>query len=81
MTKSKREPLHPAIQHLARKRGSTPVGTLRKQFGPHFAPGARDSDRLGALLDTLDYGSLAQLLADERGSESCEYLGLAITLH
>jgi hypothetical protein len=44
---------------IRQKRSDTLIGTLRKEYGPHFAPGYRDSTKLGTVLkkeglETLD---------------------------
>lgn len=47
---------------IRRKRGDTLVGTLREEYGPNFAPGARSDMRLDTLLDQTGAGSLSDFL-------------------
>jgi hypothetical protein len=48
---------------IRQKRGDTLVGTLRKTYGPEFAPGVRSDTRLDTLRKRTG-GSLSQLLKD-----------------
>jgi hypothetical protein len=48
---------------IRQKRGDTLVGTLRKTYGPEFAPGARSDMRLDTLRQRIR-GSLSQMLKD-----------------
>jgi hypothetical protein len=53
---------------ISRKHGNTLIRTLRRVYGPGFAQGAADDDRLDDVLATLDEHSLTQLVRDhERG--------------
>lgn len=52
---------------ISRKHGNTLIGTLRKIYGPGFAPGAADRDKLSDVLHSLNDESLSQLLHDEGG--------------
>jgi hypothetical protein len=46
---------------IRQKRGDTRVGTLRKTYGPDFAPGVRSDMRLDTLRDRMG-GSLSKIL-------------------
>ena len=48
---------------IRQKRGDTLVGTLRKTYGPDFAPGARSDMRLDTLRDRTGE-SLSKMLKD-----------------
>lgn len=53
---------------VSRKHGNTLVRTLRKIYGPSFAKGARDDEKLSDVLAEMDDESLSQLVHDhERG--------------
>ncbi len=47
---------------IRRKRDDTLVRTLRNQYGPDFAPGARGDMKLGTLLDRAGVDSLSEFL-------------------
>jgi hypothetical protein len=47
---------------ISHKRGDTLVGTLRKIYGPDFAPGVRSDTRLDALRKRAGGESLSKLL-------------------
>ncbi len=47
---------------IRRKRGDTLVGTLRKTYGPDFAPGARSDMRLDTLRERMGSASLSQIV-------------------
>lgn len=47
---------------IRHKRGDTLVGTLRKTYGPDFAPGVRSDTRLDTLRKRAGGGSLSKLL-------------------
>jgi hypothetical protein len=49
---------------ISRKHGNTLVGTLRKHYGPGFAAGFKDHDKLSDVLATLDEPSLSKLIKD-----------------
>jgi len=51
---------------IRQKRGDTLVRTLRKTYGPDFAPGVRDDARLDTLRERAGGESLSQLLKDVR---------------
>ena len=44
---------------IRRKRGDTLVGTLRREYGPDFAPGVRSDKRLDSLLEETGVNSLS----------------------
>jgi hypothetical protein len=46
---------------IRQKRGDTLVGTLRKTYGPDFAPGVRSDMRLDTLRDRMG-GSLSKII-------------------
>jgi hypothetical protein len=46
---------------IRQKRGDTLVSTLRKTYGPDFAPGVRSDARLDTLRDRMG-GSLSKIL-------------------
>ena len=50
---------------IRRKRGDTLVGTLRDEYGPNFAPGARSDMRLDTLLDRTGAASLSDFLRNQ----------------
>ena len=53
---------------ISRKHGNTLVSTLRKIYGPSFAPGAQAGKKLSEVLVEMDEPSLTKLVADhERG--------------
>ena len=47
---------------IRQKRGDTLVGTLRKTYGPDFAPGVRSDMRLDTLRDRMDGASLSKII-------------------
>jgi hypothetical protein len=47
---------------IRQKRGDTLVKTLRKTYGPHFAPGVSGNMRLDTLRDRASGTSLSKLL-------------------
>lgn len=49
---------------ISKKHGNTLVGTLRKTYGPSFASGFSDRDKLSDVLDKLDEPSLSKLVRD-----------------
>ncbi len=51
---------------IREKRGDTLVETLRKEYGPGFAPGVRGSTTLGALRERTGK-SLHQLVKGKKG--------------
>jgi hypothetical protein len=55
---------------IRQKRGDTLVGTLRKTYGPDFAPGVRSDTRLDTLRERTGGESLSKLVKDahRRGS-------------
>lgn len=53
---------------ISRKHGNTLVSTLRKIYGPSFAPGVQPGETLSDVLGELDEPSLGKLVHDhERG--------------
>ena len=51
---------------IRQKRGDTLVSTLRKTYGPDFAPGVRADMRLDTLRKRSGGESLSKLLQDEK---------------
>lgn len=49
---------------ISRKHGNTLVGTLRKTYGPSFAPGHSDHEKLADVLRKMDEPSLTKLRHD-----------------
>ncbi len=47
---------------IRQKRGDTLVGTLRKTYGPDFAPGVRSDMRLDTLRERMGGASLSQIV-------------------
>ena len=54
---------------VSKKHGNTLIGTLRKTYGAHFAPGCDDREKLSDVLHKLDEPSLRQLIRDTPGAE------------
>jgi len=51
---------------IRQKRGDTLVDTLRKTYGPNFAPGVRADMRLDTLRKRSGGESLSKIVQDER---------------
>jgi hypothetical protein len=51
---------------IRQKRGDTLVGTLRKTYGPDFAPGVRRDTRLDTLRKRAGGESLTKIVHEER---------------
>lgn len=51
---------------IRQKRGDTLVGTLRKTYGPDFAPGVRGDARLDTLRKRAGGESLTKIVHEER---------------
>lgn len=49
---------------IRQKRGDTLVGTLRKTYGPDFAPGVRSDMRLDTLRERMG-GSLSKIVKEK----------------
>jgi hypothetical protein len=49
---------------IRQKRGDTPIKTLRKTYGPDFAPGVRGDTRLETLRERAGGESLSKLAKD-----------------
>jgi len=47
-----------------RKHGNTLIGTLRKTYGPDFAKGCAEDEKLSDILATLGEPSLSHLIRD-----------------
>lgn len=52
------------VASISRKHGNTPIRTLRKSYGDHFAEGCRDDEKLGDVMHKMDEPSLSKLLDD-----------------
>jgi hypothetical protein len=50
---------------IRQKRGDTLVGTLRKTYGPDFAPGVRSDMRLDTLRERMGGASLSKILKEK----------------
>jgi hypothetical protein len=46
---------------IRKKKSDTLIGTLRKEYGPHFAKGYRDNAQLGTVLKKEGLETLDQL--------------------
>ena len=61
---------HGDFRHLTKlnlrkfKNGEMLIGTLRKTYGPHFAKGCADDEKLSDVLHKLDEPSLSALVED-----------------
>jgi len=51
---------------IRQKRGDTLVATLRKTYGPDFAPGVRSDARLDTLRERSGGNSLSKLVKDSQ---------------
>ena len=49
---------------ISRKHGNTLMRTLRKTYGPGFAGGCKDDERLSDVLHKMDESSLSHLIRD-----------------
>ncbi len=49
---------------ISRKHGNTLICTLRKTYGPDFAKGCDDTDKLADALNKIDEPSLSHLIRD-----------------
>jgi len=71
ITRGDRAP-QPGVDHrhrnkdgeISKKHANTLIGTLRKTYGPAFAPGLSDRDKLSDVLHKLDEPSLSKLVQD-----------------
>lgn len=64
------------VSTIGRKHGNTPIRTLRRAYGAHFAEGCRDDERLSDVLHKMGEASISKLLHDhERGKldEICRH--------
>ena len=52
---------------ISKKHGNTLIRTLRKVYGPGFAKGQPDHEKLSEALALLDEPSLSQLVRDHDG--------------
>jgi hypothetical protein len=52
---------------ISRKHGNTLIRTLRRTYGPGFAAGCKDDEKLSDLLHRLDEISLSHLVRDHEG--------------
>ena len=55
---------------ISKKQGNTLIATLRKTYGPNFAKGCADTDKLRDVLHKLDESSLSALNRGSRGRDS-----------
>jgi hypothetical protein len=54
---------------ISRRCGNTIIRTLRKTYGPSFAPGCADHAKLSDVLTKLDELSLGQLIHDHEAGK------------
>lgn len=54
---------------ISRKHGNTLVSTLRRIYGPSFAPGAQPHETLAQVLADMDEPSLTKLVHDHEHGE------------
>jgi hypothetical protein len=54
---------------ISRKHGNTQIHTLRKTYGPGFAPGFADNAKLRDVLQKLDESSLSHLIRDHEAGK------------
>lgn len=54
---------------ISRKHGNTIVRTLRKIYGPDFAPGCSDEEKLSDVLHKFSEASLSRLHKDHDGRQ------------
>ena len=57
---------------ISRKHGNTLVRTLRRHYGPHFAKGCGEQEKLSHILHKLDEPSLTKLLRDHDAGKLAE---------
>ncbi|WP_174279210.1 hypothetical protein [Sphingomonas bacterium] len=62
---------------ISRKHGNTLVSTLRKVYGPSFAPGATPHEKLSTVLAKVDEPSLSRLVHDHERGELASKLAAA----
>ena len=53
-----------AVGEVSRKHGNTLIRTLRTTYGPSFAKGCADDEKLSDVLHKLDEPSLTRLIHD-----------------
>jgi hypothetical protein len=54
---------------ISQKHGNTLIHTLRKAYGPGFAPGFADHAKLRDVLQRLDESSLSHLIGDHEAGK------------
>jgi hypothetical protein len=54
---------------ISRKHGNTLIHTLRKTYGPGFAPGFADHAKLRDVLQKLDESSMSHLIRDHEAGK------------
>jgi hypothetical protein len=59
---------------ISKKHGNTLIRTLRRHYGPAFAPGFGDAQKLSDVLATLDAKSLSQLVHDHEKGTLAEHI-------
>ncbi len=60
---------------ISRKHGNTLIRTLRKTYGPGFAKGCADDEKLSDALDKLDEPSLSNLVHDHDAGKLEQIVG------
>lgn len=59
---------------IGRKHGNTLIRTLRKTYGPHFAEGCRDDEKLSDVLHKMDEPSLTALVHSHKSGKLEEHV-------
>jgi hypothetical protein len=62
---------------ISRKHGNTLVSTLRRIYGPSFAPGAQPHETLSEVLANMDEPSLSALVHDHEHGTLADKLASA----
>jgi hypothetical protein len=62
---------------ISRKHGNTLVSTLRKIYGPSFAPAAKPGETLSEVLVEMDEPSLTKLVHDHERGDLADKIGTA----
>lgn len=62
---------------ISRKHGNTKVATLRRIYGPSFAPKADPTGTLADVLETMDEPSLTKLVHDHEAGSLPAKIGTA----
>jgi hypothetical protein len=79
VTESTPATLDDPAQAIVETRGNTQIGTLRKIYGPQFAPGSNDAMSLSEAAATLDPVSLDQICGHHRDGSLPRRIAVAST--